>query len=87
VGQSSGTDGYDVLGGGAVVEGILRPPHTHTGEKDTDRAQNKADADNTEQLLKESVFDLSEGPHEQVYPAIKHHQRNKSVYGQGHYRS
>ena len=48
----AGRDDCDVLFDGAVDGRILRPLHTHTGEKDTHRAQNKADTDNNEQFPK-----------------------------------
>jgi hypothetical protein len=66
---------------GALVGRILRPPHTHTGEKDTHRAQDKADPNDNEQLSKQRVFDLSEYPKKQVAPTVKHHQGNKNVDG------
>jgi hypothetical protein len=73
--------------GGALIGRILRPLHTHTGEKDTHRAQDKADPNDNEQLSKQRVFDLSEYPKKQVTPTVKHHQGNKNVDGQGHHRS
>ena len=45
-------DDYDVLSNGAVAGRILRALHTHTGDKDTHRTQNKSDSDNNEQLFK-----------------------------------
>ena len=65
---------------------ILRASHTHTGEKDTDRAQDKTDPDDNEQLSKQRVFDLSKYPEKQMAPSVKHRQRNENVDGQGHHQ-